>query len=168
MMLLAALSLAAPLLAGGGDVRPVAHVEDLRCGAASLRMTSHAVPGTTAPVAQSLTRRAGGKRVAVALEKGGTVLVDGHRVRNSYVISWACLTGARKAHYVLLGYNCAIDTGYPHDCDGEKEWFRLLDTRGRFADAGVPHDGDARDRLYKRLGIGAAVDAGVKMTTVVD
>ncbi|MDO7842783.1 hypothetical protein [Sphingomonas immobilis] len=163
MMLLMALSLAA-----AGDAGLTKHVADLRCGAADLRVTSHALAGTTAPVAQSLTRRVGKKRVAVALEPAGSALVDGHRVRGRYVVSWACLTGAQRVRYVMLGYNCAVDPGDPHDCGGEKEWFRLLDTRGRFVDAGVPHDGDRRDRLYARLGIADQTAAGVKMAGVLD
>jgi hypothetical protein len=155
MMLLMAFSLAT-------------HVETLRCGAAEWQMTSRTVAGTRAPVRQALTGRVGKKRVAIALERGGRVPVDGHRVQNRYVGSWACLTGKRGAHYVMLGYSCAVDAGYPNDCGGEKEWFRLLDARGRFTDAGAPHDGAVRDRLYARLGLAAAMAAGVKMTDLLE
>ena len=77
------------------------------------------------------------------------------------------MAGERQARYVLLGYACAADPGGRQDCGGEKEWFRLLDGRGRFVDAGVPHDGAARDKLNARLGVAGAVAAGVTMTPVV-
>ena len=93
-------------------------------------------------------------------------MIQGGEVADRYVASWACVAG-RRARYILLGYACAADAGSPHDCGGEKEWFRLLDGRGRFVDAGVPHGGAARDQLNARLGIAHAMAAGVSMTPVV-
>ena len=159
------------LLAGSaGAPAPVTQVETLRCGAADLRMTSHTLAGPRtplAPIEQKLTRRVGARQLPVALDPTGSVTVQGGRVADRYVASWACVTGERHAHYVLLGYACADNPGGPQDCGGEKEWFRLLDERGRFVDAGVPHDGAARDRLNARLGIAGAMAAGVTMTPVV-
>lgn len=158
------------LLAGPAGPGAVNQVEALRCGAADLRMTSHALAGSTAPFPptdQRLTRRSGTKQIPVALERSDTVSVQGARVADRYVASWACVAGGRQAHYVLLGYACAADPGGAHDCGGEKEWFRLLDGRGRFVDAGVPHEGAARDQLNARLGISEAMAAGVTMTPVV-
>ena len=156
--------------ASAGAPAPVTQVQTLRCGAADLRMTSHTLAGPTAPLApvdQKLTRRVGASQLPVALEPTASVAVQGGRVSNRYVASWACVAGERQAHYVLLGYACADDPGGRQDCGGEKEWFRLLDGRGRFVDAGVPHDGAARDRLNARLRIAGAMAAGVTMTPAV-
>lgn len=109
-----------------------------------------------------------GQRRPVTLEPAGTVTVDGHRVRNRFVSSWACVRSERGASYVYFGYACAIDPGYPRDCGGDKEWFRLADERGRLVDAGVPHNGPARDRLNRRLGLAKIVQAGVQMTDVLE
>ena len=164
------LALLVSLAGSAGAPAPVTQVETLRCGAADLRMTSHTLAGPRAPLApidQKLTRRVGARQVPVALEPTASVAVQGGRVADRYVASWACVAGERQAHYVLLGYACADDPGGPQDCGGEKEWFRLLDGRGRFVDAGVPHDGAARDKLNARLGIADAMAAGVTMTPVV-
>ena len=175
MIIALSLALVAPVNAPLALVAPVnapilLKVETLRCGAIDLRMASYPATGAgvTAPASQTLTRRVDAKQVRVELEPSVRVLVDGHRVQNRYVTSWACVAGRQRARYVVLGYACAIDPGYPHDCGGEKEWFRLLDRRGRFADAGVPHDGAARDRLNARLGIAAAMAAGVSMTALIE
>ncbi len=164
------LTLLALIAASAGAPAPVTQVETLRCGGADLRMTSHTLAGPRAPLApidQKLTRRVGARQLPVALEPTASVAVQGGRVSDRYVASWACVAGGRRAHYVLLGYACAGDPGGPRDCGGEKEWFRLLDERGRFVDAGVPHDGAARDKLNARLGIANAMAAGVTMTPVV-
>ena len=164
------LTLLVSLAGSAGAPAPVTQVETLRCGVADLRMTSHTLAGpraALAPIDQKLTRRVGARQVPVALEPTASVAVQGGRVANRYVASWACVAGGRRAHYVLLGYACADDPGGPQDCGREKAWFRLLDERGRFMDAGVPHDGAARDKLNARLGIADAMAAGVTMTPVV-
>ena len=159
------------LLAGSaGAPSPIAQVETLHCGAADLRMTSYTYPGRMAPLApahQELTRRIGARQIAVSLEPPGNVTVQGVRVSGRYVASWACLAAEHRAHYVLLQYACTDDSGGASDCGGEKEWFRVLDRRGLFVDADVPHDGPARDELNARLGIASAMAAGVTMTAVV-
>ncbi len=164
------LTLLVSLAGSAGAPAPVTQVETLRCGAADLRMTSHTLTGPTAPLApidQKLTRRVGARQVPVALEPTASVAVQGGHVPDRYVASWACVAGGRQARYVLLGYACANDPGGHQDCGGEKEWFRLLDERGRFVDAGVPREGAARDKLNARLGIADAMAAGVTMTPVV-
>ncbi len=102
----------------------------------------------------------------IPLEPRHRVTVDGRQVADRYVVSWACVAGHPPTHYVLIGYACAFDPG-PAICDNRKEWFRLIDQRGRFADAGVPDDGPARDRLYSEPGIAPAMAAGVSMTPVI-
>ncbi|UAJ09155.1 hypothetical protein [Polymorphobacter megasporae] len=157
-------------LASAGNASPVTQIETLHCGAVEYRMASGASPGEAAPLApafQTLIRRAGVKQDHGQLERGPSVVIRGHRVLARYVSSWACLTGHHQTHYALLAYACSVEPGAEHDCGGEKEWFRLLDTRGRFVDPGVPHDGPQRERLYARLGITAAMAGGVKMTPVV-
>ena len=158
------------LLAGpAGASAHATQVETLRCGAADLRMTSYTLTGAKAPLApidQKLARRLGTKQVLLALEQTHNIEVQGARVLDRYVVSWACVAGERQAHYVLLDYACATDPGN-QDCGGEKEWFRLLDGRGRLVDASVPHDGPARDKLYTRLGIADAMAGGVTMTPVI-
>ncbi len=165
MIIALSLALAAPVSAP-----PAPQVTSLTCGTIALRMASYKSSGADvlAPASQTLTRRVSGKWVRVALEPSGRVRVEGQQVQNRYVTSWACVTGRQRAAYVVLGYVCAIDPGYPKDCGGEKEWFRVLDRRGRFADAGVAHGGAVRDRLNARLGIAGALAAGVRMTAVVD
>lgn len=159
------------LLAGpaGASTPPLTQVRALQCGAADLRMTSRFLAGPRAPIApthQRLTRRVGANQVPISLERANSVALQDGRTTDRYVASWACVPSARQTNYVLLGYACSADPGSPHDCGGEKEWFRLLDQRGRLVDAGVPHDGVARDRLNARLGIAGAMTAGVSMTPV--
>lgn len=164
--------LAMSLLLAASSAAPLEnHIVALNCGPADLRIVSRAYAGQNAPLApasQTLTRRVGGRQVPVTLERGRGIVVDGYRVHDRYVVSWACVTSTHQAHYVLLGYGCAVDPGDPNDCGGEKEWFRLLDGRGRFVDVGVPHDGAASERLNARLGIAGALTAGVTMTPVVE
>lgn len=147
---------------------PPTHTASLSCGAATFQIVSHAWPRTLAPVTQTASVRVAGRRRTVTLDPTGTVIVDGHRVRNRYVLSWSCVKGAGGTSYVSLGYACAMDPGYPFDCGGEKEWFRLLDDRGRAVDTGVPHNGPTRDRLDRRLGLSDIFEAGVQMTDVLE
>lgn len=158
------------MLANAASASPVLQVERLSCGSADLRMSSGVLTGKAAPltpVAQTLTRKVGKAYRHVALERSSSVTIDGQRVLGRYVSSWACITGHGQQRYVLLGYACAVDPGNPGDCGGQKEWFRVLGTNGRFADTGVPHDGPIRERLDMRLGISDAMAAGVTMTPVV-
>ena len=158
------------ILAAVGDASATARTATLTCGAAEFALTSSTVAdptGPLAPVAQTLIRRSGATHRRVPLERGGSAVVGGQRVRDRYVASWACIAGRWPARYVVIGYACTADPGNPGDCGGDKEWFRLLDTRGRFVDTAVPHDGVARDRLYARLGIADTMAAGVTMTPVV-
>lgn len=166
MIVIAALALAASTLPSTRQ-----QIERLRCGSADLRMTSEVSTDPKAPLApidQTLTRREGIKRFRIPLEHSTPVVVDGHHVPDRYVTSWACVAGNGETHYVLVGYACTLDPGLPHDCRGEKEWFRLLDERGRFADAGIPHGGAVRDRLNSRLGISQALATGVTMTPLLE
>lgn len=144
------------------------HVAALSCGAGTFTLTSRGFPDTLAPASQSLTVRVAGRHRAVPLETTGLVTVDGRRVRNRYVLTWACTKGARGVSYVSLGYACAVDPGYPHDCGGEKEWFRLLDERGQPVDLGVPHSGPAMTRLHRRLGLLEQFEKGTQMTDVLE
>jgi hypothetical protein len=142
----------------------------IECGDAHFAISSGLDAGRFAPLAprtQQLTLRRASRVSPVTLEQAFPIIIQGHRVLGRFVVSWACVEGSGGAHYLVLGYSCAIDPGAAGDCGGEKEWFRLLDARGRFVDAAVPQDGPERDRLYSRLGISKEMDAGVDMTPVV-
>ena len=93
-------------------------------------------------------------------------MVDGWRVQRQYVLSWACVQASTGRSYVSLGYACAVDPSERGSCGGDKEWFRLLDDRGRPLDAGSPKQGAAQDRLMTRLGLKAVMEAGVAMKDV--
>ena len=148
-----------------------ARVALLTCGKGSFRLTSRSWAGKEAPLApfsQMLIARVSGKPRPVAIEAPSTVRIDDWRVRGAYIISWACVRAASGRHYVDLGYTCAADPGTPGDCAGDKEWFRLLDDRGRYVDAGVPRSGDRRTALLRRLGLAQAMAKGVTMTPVTE
>jgi len=145
---------------------PPVQVAAITCGGTAFHVASRAATGPNPPLApatQTLTRRVGASEVPVPLDRTRPASVDGRRVADRYLSSWACVTGAGTARFLLLGYACATDDG----CGGRKEWVRLLDPRGRTVDAGVPQDGPARDRLNTRLGIARAMAAGVQMVAVV-
>lgn len=157
-------------LAGTTDAPLVRQTVVLRCGAADLSVTNSVSTSRTAsvaPVRQTLTRRVGVRTLVIPLERGHATALDGGTVQDRYLASWACVAGRNHSFYVLLGYACTADPGQPGDCGGQKEWFRLLDERGRLADQGVPQDGAARDRFNSRIGIAGAMAAGVTMTPVV-
>ena len=93
-------------------------------------------------------------------------MVDGWRVQRQYVLSWACVQASTGRSYVSLGYTCAVDPGERGSCGADKEWFRLLDDKGRPLDAGSTRQGAAQDRLRMRLGLKAVMEAGVLMKDV--
>lgn len=148
------------------------HVGTLPCGGGTFRLLSQKWAdrkrAPLAPHRQSLSVERDGRARTVALDRTALVVKDGFAVRNRYVASWACLTNARGDYYAILGYACAIDRGYPHDCGGEREWLRFLDDRGRAVDRGVPQDGPAADALKKRLGLFEQFTHGVQMSTAVE
>jgi hypothetical protein len=141
------------------------HVATLTCGAGRFRLESRSLAaGPLAPASQRLTVRVGGRGRALPLDGGGTALVEGARVRRAFVQSWACPRAKGGRRYVLLGYACAVDPGEPGACGDDKEWFRLLDDRGRALGAGLPHAGPGWTRLQRRLGLAAVMADGVAMT----
>lgn len=165
-----AANLAAPSAQAHGQPtspRSVSHsIVDLRCGTAAFIMTTthYRQKGEPlAPVKQALKVIVAGKAVPLALERAGTVVVDGRRVQRAYVGSWACVTASTGLSYVMLGYACAIDPGYRDECEFGKEWTRLLDDRGRALDARVRPDTPDANRIADRLGLAATLEAGVPM-----
>lgn len=147
-----------------------AHKATLSCGNGQFSVVSRrwARPSPLAPATQSMTVKVAGKNRAAPLQPTRLVSVEGHRVRNHYLLGWTCVTATTGASYALLGYACAVDPGYPNDCGGEKEWYRLMDDRGRPVDIGVPVNGVARERLVQRLGILKQMEAGVHMNDVLE
>lgn len=166
--------MAAAMVMIDATVRTLAapHAAMLRCGHADVHLVSRRWAqreAPLAPVAQALSWRVDGRRVPVTIDVARSITVDGYRVRNSYIITWSCVTGVRNTHFVSLDYACAVDPGYPNDCGGTKEWSRLLDERGRRLDRDVPRQGGARlTRLYRRLGLLRTMEAGVTSTPVLE
>ncbi len=160
---LAGLALAGPAVAAPA---PELRVATLACGGTRFALRSRVWPARDAPLAPvSQAASAGGLR-PVRLEDQGMASVGGWRVRRAYVGAWACVRSDRGKAYVSLQYACGVDVGQPGACTAGKEWYRLLDARGRPADEGVPPDGAARDRLLDRLGLARVMEQGVPMHDV--
>jgi hypothetical protein len=79
------------------------------------------------------------------------MLPDGGRALARVVTSWQCMQGKRGAVIVLMLYCKRDDLGGV--CHGEKEWPRLLDTKGRQLDAGYAPQDKRYKSLFARLGI---------------
>jgi len=75
----------------------------------------------------------------------------GAKALSDVVISWQCLHGSQH-DYFLLDVTCARDD-LGGICDGQQEWFRILDTSGHRPDAGYTPQDPRYETLYARLGI---------------
>ena len=123
--------------------------------------------GPVSPVAQALyVRDAEARARMLPLEDQGRMRRDGRIVRRSYVMSWACVISDSGRAFVDLGYACAADPGEPGACRTGKEWFHLLDRRGRRVDPSSAASGPGLDRFLGRLGLARVMAAGVAMTDV--
>ena len=152
----------------GAAVAPVQRAVQLSCGEGVFRIESAVFPGPKAPFAparQTLTLQSESGTHKIALERQGLADIEGIEVQRAYVSSWACVRADTGKSYVELEYDCANDPGTKGACPQGKEWFHLIDARGRVLDQALSNDA-AKTRLEARLGLSGAMAAGVAMQDV--